>query len=69
MCLLEDNTNSAGHAAFEYLGNPFSYAVIHQKILTFHGVLLEYKGRGIVISIQEHGKRHMLGCGEIKNRR
>lgn len=48
--LLEDHTESAGHAAFEYLGNMVSYGMIMKKVLTLHGVLMEYQGKGIIIS-------------------
>lgn len=48
--LLQDRTNSAGHAAFEYMGNMISHCLIEQQVLTFHGVLLEYKGNGIILS-------------------
>ena len=48
--LLEDNTHSNGQMAFEYLGHLFPMCILNQKILNFHGVLLEYHGAGIIIS-------------------
>lgn len=48
--LLQDNTATAGAVTFEYLGQIFPYCVLNHNILTFHGVLMEHKGRGIIIS-------------------
>lgn len=48
--LLQDNTCTAGALAFEYLGQIFPYCALKHNILTFHGVLMEHEGRGIVIS-------------------
>ena len=55
--LLEDNTDTAGTAAFEYLSKIFLYAAIKRDVLSFHGVLMEYKGSGIIIAApSETGK-------------
>lgn len=48
--LLKDNTKTAGYLAFEYLGQMMPYVLLNHSILTFHGVLMEYKGCGIIIS-------------------
>ena len=48
--LLEDHTSSAGNVAFEYLCHIFPGFGINLNLLTFHGVLLEYNGKGIIIS-------------------
>lgn len=49
--LITDCTETAGDLAFEYLGQimPIPLLLIHSA-LTFHGVLMEYKGNGIIIS-------------------
>ena len=55
--LLRDCTNSAGIVAFEYLGQIFPTVAIKQDMLTFHGVLMEHEGKGIIISApSETGK-------------
>lgn len=48
--LLEDNTTSCRDIPFEYLGQIVPHAGIHYGQLTFHGVLLEHQGRGIILS-------------------
>ena len=48
--LLEDNSDTSGHLAFEYFGQIIHYALIAHKILTFHGVLMEHQNQGIIIS-------------------
>ena len=48
--LLRDTTSSSGLAAFEYLTHVVFYAAILMDVLTFHGVLMEHEGRGIIIS-------------------
>lgn len=48
--LLEDNTNSAGHIAFEYLGQIFTCCALPHNVLSFHGVLMEHEKQGIIIS-------------------
>lgn len=48
--LSEDHTGSAGHMAFEYLCHLFPPCGLQQDILTFHGVLMEYDGYGVIIS-------------------
>lgn len=55
--LLEDNTASGGQASFEFLSRMVLYSMIKQSVLTFHGVLMEYQGKGIIISApSETGK-------------
>ena len=48
--LLEDHSHTDGHLAFEYLGQIMPSVMLRHCILTFHGVLLEYEGNGIIIS-------------------
>lgn len=48
--LLYDRTNTNGIYPFEYLSKVFSYFIITKESLVLHGALLEYNGRGIVIS-------------------
>ena len=48
--LIEDNTDSAGSAAFEYLSRMVIYSAIRKGVVTFHGALLEHDGKGIIIS-------------------
>lgn len=48
--LLVDETRTAGQVAFEYLGQMMPCVLLKHKILTFHGVLMEHNGRGIIIS-------------------
>lgn len=45
-----DNTKTAGGFAFEYLGQMFPSCALTFGLLTFHGVLMEYEGCGIIIS-------------------
>lgn len=48
--LLEDHSDTAGHLAFEYLGQMMPGVLLNHRTLTFHGVLLEYMGQGIILS-------------------
>lgn len=48
--LLCDNTKTAGLVAFEYLGQMFPACALTFGLLTFHGVLMEYEGHGVIIS-------------------
>lgn len=48
--LLADSTQSAGHLAFEYLGQMMPCVFLNHQVLTFHGVLMEHKGQGIILS-------------------
>lgn len=48
--LLEDKTESNGQAAFEYIGRIIPGIFLQHRMLTFHGVLMEYDGKGIIIS-------------------
>lgn len=50
ICLLEDNTNSYRVFPFEYLGQIIPFSALTFKILTLHAVLMEYDGKGIVLS-------------------
>ncbi len=48
--LTEDKTETCGQGAFEYLGRIAMYSMIDSSVLSFHGVLIEYNGKGIIIS-------------------
>ena len=48
--LLEDYSNTDGHLAFEYLIQMMPGIFLKKDMLTFHGVLLEYSGYGLIIS-------------------
>ena len=48
--LVEDRSVTAGQMAFEYLGHIFPACGLMKDMLTFHGVLLEYSGYGLIIS-------------------
>lgn len=48
--LLEDNSNTGGNLAFEYLGQIMPSVLLLSNTITFHGVLMEYCGKGIIIS-------------------
>jgi len=48
--LEEDHTDTGGCFAFAWLSNLLPYAAAERRMLTFHGVLLEYRNLGIVIS-------------------
>lgn len=48
--LLEDHTSSGGNMAFEYLCHIMPPCGLKLGMLTFHGVLMEYEGNGLIIS-------------------
>ena len=48
--LLEDHSHTGGQLAFEYLGQIIPSVMLKHCMLTFHGVLMEYDGYGIIIS-------------------
>lgn len=48
--LIYDATKTNGKYAFEYLHQIFSYSVLNHGGIVLHGVLMEYNGRGIIIS-------------------
>lgn len=48
--LVEDHSVTAGQMAFEYLGHIFPACGLALDRLTFHGVLLEHNGYGLIIS-------------------
>lgn len=45
-----DKANDAGYSAFGGFSDLFSNFALSKKLITFHGVLLEDEGRGIIIS-------------------
>lgn len=47
--LYKDQTNTKGERAFREFGFLFSYAVLNHHACVFHGVVLEYKGKGILL--------------------
>lgn len=48
--LLEDNNEYLRQLSFEYLSHIIPYSMLTKDVLTFHGVLMEYNGNGIIIS-------------------
>ena len=55
--LVTDETNSDLHTPFEFLSRAVIHSLIDENILSFHGVLLEHNGEGIIISApSETGK-------------
>lgn len=48
--ILEDHTDTAGQAAFEYMSRMVLYAMIPKRVLSFHGVLMEHEKNGIILS-------------------
>lgn len=48
--LLYDDTNTAEQLALEYLGQMMPAVMLNHEALTFHGVLMEHEGRGIILS-------------------
>lgn len=55
--ILADKTNSDLHAPFEFLSRTVIHSLISFGVLSFHGVLLEHNGKGIIISApSETGK-------------
>lgn len=48
--LLSDASRTGGSLAFEFLGQIMPFLFLPHDVLTFHGVLMEHDGRGIVIS-------------------
>lgn len=47
--LYEDHTNTKGERAFREFGFLFSYAVLNFHACVFHGVVMEYRGKGILV--------------------
>lgn len=48
--LLADNTDTEGARAFTSLEPIFSYAILAHDAIQFHGVVMEYHGKGIVVT-------------------
>lgn len=48
--LYDDQTNTNGENAFHEFGSLFSYAVLNHHACVLHGVVMEYKGKGIVVT-------------------
>lgn len=48
--VIKDLTKTNGMYAFEYFGKIFPYAVLNYDAFVIHGVLMEYDGKGIIIS-------------------
>lgn len=47
--LYEDHTNTLGERAFHQFGSLFSYAILNHNACVFHGVVMEYSGKGILV--------------------
>jgi len=50
LLLREDNTGTAGAFAFEYAGRIVPEVLLERNIMTMHGVLLEHRGKGIILT-------------------
>lgn len=48
--LYEDETDTKGERAFHEFGSLFSYAVLNHHACVLHGVVMEYEGKGILIT-------------------
>lgn len=48
--LYEDQTDTNGERAFHEFGSLFSYAVLNYHACVLHGVVMEYEGKGILIT-------------------
>lgn len=48
--LTHDMSNSGGNVAFEALSDLIFPCMLKRKVLTFHGVIMEYEGKGIILS-------------------
>lgn len=48
--LYEDGTDTKGERAFHEFGSLFSYAVLNHDACVLHGVVMEYEGRGILVT-------------------
>ena len=48
--LLEDHSKTGGQMPYEYLGRLLVPCMLKRCRITFHGVLMEHEGRGIIIS-------------------
>lgn len=48
--LYEDQTDTKGERAFHEFGSLFSYAVLNHHACVLHGVVMEYEGKGILIT-------------------
>lgn len=47
--LYDDKTDSDGYYAFHEFGYIFSYAILNHHAAVFHGVVMEYEGKGILV--------------------
>lgn len=48
--LYEDETGTNGERAFHEFGSLFSYAVLNHEACVLHGVVMEYEGKGILVT-------------------
>ena len=48
--LYQDETNTYGERAFHEFGSLFSYAVLNHHACVLHGVVMEYEGKGILVT-------------------
>ena len=48
--LYDDQTDTKGERAFHEFGSLFSYAVLNHHACVLHGVVMEYEGKGILIT-------------------
>lgn len=50
ICITIDRTETNGHMALEFVSHLIHILQLRDNILTFHGVLMEYRGQGIILS-------------------
>lgn len=48
--LYNDQTDTNGERAFHEFGTLFSYAVLNHRACVLHGVVMEYEGKGILVT-------------------
>ncbi len=48
--LYQDNTNTKGADAFREYGSLFAYSILPHHACVLHGVVMEYEGRGILVT-------------------
>lgn len=48
--LIKDDTNRTWHNSFSELAYLFPYSILNKSGIMFHGVVMEWQGRGIIVS-------------------
>lgn len=50
--LISDNSNSSGNYSFQELSYIFPYSILGKGGILFHGVVMEWNGKGIIVAAQ-----------------